>query len=71
MGKKSSATAFSMDIGISDKDRAAIAQGLSRLLADTYTLYLTTHNFHWNVTQIERQASGFSPRFERSGRVGP
>lgn len=50
MGKKSSAAAFSMDIGISDKDRAAIAQGLSRLLADTYTLYLTTHNFHWNVT---------------------
>ena len=37
-------------IGISDKDRAAIAAGLSRLLADTYTLYLTTHNFHWNVT---------------------
>ena len=37
-------------IGISDKDRSAIAQGLSRLLADTYTLYLTTHNFHWNVT---------------------
>ncbi|MFW9621887.1 MAG: Dps family protein [Macromonas sp.] len=50
MGKKSSVAAFSMDIGISDKDRAAIAQGLSRLLADTYTLYLTTHNFHWNVT---------------------
>ena len=40
----------SINIGISDKDRAAIAQGLSRLLADTYTLYLTTHNFHWNVT---------------------
>jgi starvation-inducible DNA-binding protein len=39
-----------MDTGISAKDRAAIAQGLSRLLADTYTLYLTTHNFHWNVT---------------------
>lgn len=37
-------------IGISDKDRAAIAKGLSALLADTYTLYLTTHNFHWNVT---------------------
>lgn len=37
-------------IGISDKDRAAIAGGLSKLLADTYTLYLTTHNFHWNVT---------------------
>lgn len=40
----------SLDIGISDKDRAAIAAGLSRLLAETYTLYLTTHNFHWNVT---------------------
>jgi starvation-inducible DNA-binding protein len=39
-----------IDIGISAKDRAAIATGLSRLLADTYTLYLTTHNFHWNVT---------------------
>ena len=40
----------SINIGISEKDRAAIAKGLSRLLADTYTLYLTTHNFHWNVT---------------------
>jgi starvation-inducible DNA-binding protein len=39
-----------ISIGIDDKDRAAIAQGLSKLLADTYTLYLTTHNFHWNVT---------------------
>ncbi len=39
-----------MDIGISDKDRATIAEGLSRLLADSYTLYLKTHNFHWNVT---------------------
>ena len=38
-----------MDIGISGKDRAKIADGLSRLLADTYTLYLKTHNFHWNV----------------------
>lgn len=38
-----------MDIGIKDKNRKAIAQGLSRLLADTYTLYLQTHNFHWNV----------------------
>jgi starvation-inducible DNA-binding protein len=37
-------------IGISDADRGTIAGGLSRLLADTYTLYLTTHNFHWNVT---------------------
>ncbi len=39
-----------IDIGISEADRAAIAQGLSRLLADTYSLYLKTHNFHWNVT---------------------
>ena len=40
----------SINIGIGDKDRQAIANGLSCLLADTYTLYLTTHNFHWNVT---------------------
>jgi starvation-inducible DNA-binding protein len=39
-----------IQIGISSQDRKAIAQGLSRLLADTYTLYLKTHNFHWNVT---------------------
>lgn len=39
-----------INIGINEKDRAAIAKGLSQLLADTYTLYLTTHNFHWNVT---------------------
>ncbi len=39
-----------IDIGIEKKDREAIAHGLARLLADTYTLYLKTHNFHWNVT---------------------
>jgi starvation-inducible DNA-binding protein len=39
-----------MDIGINEKDRKQIAEGLGRLLADTYTLYLKTHNFHWNVT---------------------
>ena len=39
-----------IDIGISEKDRRAIADGLSRLLADNYSLYLKTHNFHWNVT---------------------
>ncbi|MGR3274218.1 Dps family protein [Acaryochloris marina NIES-2412] len=39
-----------INIGISEKDRQQIAEGLSRLLADTYTLYLKTHNFHWNVT---------------------
>ena len=39
-----------INIGIDEADRADIAKGLSALLADTYTLYLTTHNFHWNVT---------------------
>jgi len=39
-----------IDIGISEKDRAAVAHELSKMLADSYTLYLTTHNFHWNVT---------------------
>jgi starvation-inducible DNA-binding protein len=43
-------TPLIIDIGISEKDRKAIAQGLSHLLADSYTLYLKTHNFHWNVT---------------------
>ena len=38
-----------INIGISEKDRQDIAQGLSRLLADSYTLYLKTHNYHWNV----------------------
>lgn len=39
-----------VDIGIKKKDREQIAEGLKRLLADSYTLYLQTHNFHWNVT---------------------
>jgi len=39
-----------MDIGISKKDRSNITDGLSRLLADSFALYLKTHNFHWNVT---------------------
>ena len=39
-----------IDIGISAKDREVIADGLSHLLADSYTLYLQSHNFHWNVT---------------------
>jgi len=42
-------TAKNVNIGIDDTSRAKIAEGLSRLLADTYTLYLKTHNFHWNV----------------------
>src|ERR1044071_6459225 len=43
-------TAMPINIGIEEKDRTQIAGGLSRLLADTFTLYLKTHNFHWNVT---------------------
>ncbi len=39
-----------IDIGINEKDRVEVAEGLKRLLADSYTLYLQTHNFHWNVT---------------------
>lgn len=39
-----------INIGIPSEQRQAIAEGLSRLLADTYTLYLKTHNYHWNVT---------------------
>ncbi|OGT60549.1 MAG: DNA starvation/stationary phase protection protein [Gammaproteobacteria bacterium RIFCSPHIGHO2_12_FULL_63_22] len=39
-----------IDIGIASKDRKKIANSLSHLLADTYTLYLKTHSFHWNVT---------------------
>ncbi len=51
MAKSNSASrAPALNIGIGEKDRAAITEGLGRLLADTYTLYLTTHNFHWNVT---------------------
>ncbi|HEY4297067.1 MAG TPA: Dps family protein [Paraburkholderia sp.] len=50
MAKKEAAAVQHVNIGISDKDRKKIAEGLSRLLADTYTLYLKTHNFHWNVT---------------------
>jgi starvation-inducible DNA-binding protein len=49
MAKKQTAN-IPIDIGIPDKDREKIADGLSRLLADTYTLYLKTHYFHWNVT---------------------
>lgn len=41
---------MNIDIGISQSHREEIAKGLSHLLADTYTLYLKTHNFHWNVT---------------------
>jgi starvation-inducible DNA-binding protein len=52
MAKKNSALAAAapqIDIGIKSKDREKIVAGLSKVLADTYTLYLRTHNFHWNV----------------------
>ncbi len=52
-GKKKLAAAPSapgIDIGIKDADRKKVADGLSHFLADAYTLYLKTHNFHWNVT---------------------
>ena len=48
-GKKGKSTP-AIDIGISGAEREKIASGLSALLADSYTLYLMTHNFHWNVT---------------------
>jgi starvation-inducible DNA-binding protein len=48
MAKKQAVGAI--DIGIAEADRKRIADGLAKLLADTYTLYLMTHNFHWNVT---------------------
>ena len=41
---------MNIDIGIPEDKRKIIAKGLSRLLADSYTLYLKTHNYHWNVT---------------------
>lgn len=47
---KKNGVVTSINIGINDKDRKKIADGLSHLMADTYTLYLKTHNFHWNVT---------------------
>ena len=47
---KNVAPKMSIDIGISERERKKIAEGLSGLLADSYTLYLMTHNFHWNVT---------------------
>lgn len=41
---------YAIDIGINEAHRKEIANGLSKLLADTFTLYLKTHGFHWNVT---------------------
>ena len=48
--KAKKAKTLAIDIGISAGEREKIARGLSALLADSYTLYLMTHNFHWNVT---------------------
>jgi starvation-inducible DNA-binding protein len=49
-------TTMKVNIGIEDKKREEIALGLSKMLADTYTLYLKTHNFHWNVVGPHFQA---------------
>lgn len=49
-GTRPAATQPEINIGIDEDSRREIAAGLSRVLADTYTLYLKTHNFHWNVT---------------------
>ena len=48
--RESRGVSRTIDIGIDETQRAEIAEGLGRVLADTYTLYLQTHNFHWNVT---------------------
>lgn len=53
---KTESAQTSIDIGIEEKDREAVSQELSKLLADTYSLYLKTHNFHWNVTGPQFQA---------------
>ena len=50
MGKKNTETPTLDSIGIAKKDRTVIAEQLSKLLADTYLLYLKTHGFHWNIT---------------------
>ncbi len=50
MKDKKTTRRIAIDIGIASADRKKIAEGLSALLADSYTLYLMTHNFHWNVT---------------------
>jgi starvation-inducible DNA-binding protein len=50
MTKTGAATELPIEIGIEEKDRKAVAEGLANVLADSYTLYLKTHNFHWNVT---------------------
>src|SRR3546814_2437160 len=49
--EKDSSMTRQVNIGIGEEDRVAISEGLSRLLADTYTLYLTSHNFHWNRSE--------------------
>jgi starvation-inducible DNA-binding protein len=49
LGAIGAATDLSIDIGIEPRERGRIAEGLAKVLADTYTLYLKTHSFHWNV----------------------
>jgi len=80
---KENATARQVNIEIGEEDRIAICEGRSRLLADTYTLYLTSHNFHWNVTgpmfnslhamvmtQYTELSNAIDPIAERIGSLG-
>lgn len=58
-----------INIGINEQDRKEIAEGLSRFLADTYTLYLKTHNYHWNVTgpMFETLHKMFEEQYQQLG----
>ena len=56
-----------IDIGLTQSQREEIAQHLSRLLADSYTLYLKTHNFHWNVTGPAGRNPAKRPSRDRVG----
>lgn len=62
MAKKKEHTLDSIQIGLDEKERKAIVAGLSRLLADSYSLFLMTHNFHWNV--VGPQFSALHTMFE-------
>lgn len=57
------ASAPRIDIGISEDDRQEVAEALSQCLADAFTLYLKTHNFHWNVTGHWSLPLSLLPRF--------
>ena len=64
---KPAGNAPAIDIGIGAADRKRVADGLSHFLADSYTLYLKTHNFHWNVTGPMFNALHVRPSTPNSG----